>query len=237
MLRAALLLFLAANALPAQPLRVFSEFARIGTDGEPKAPETPREVLSPAVARNAYATFQVVVKTGQGNTAMLWIGQNPENSFRVNLYRDQAGKLVPTAEPVEIKGTEVLWIDMFVNRSTPVSRIKLEPELYLKDDWVIYPMEIRVAEPVVPDSVTSSGSASAMEVMRSFTCGTKLEVSPAAPPSTRANLVFRNALQDLQLAPTAPKAELQKIAGPCNQPEPANPEYYLRVRDFLVRTH
>jgi hypothetical protein len=216
---------------------MFTEFARIGPDGEPQAPESPREVLSPAVARNAYATFQLVVKPGQGNTASLWIGQNPENSFRVNLYREQGGKLIPTAEPVEIKNTEVLWMDVFVSRATPVSRIKLEPELYVKEDWVIYPMEIRVAETIIPDSVTSSGSASAMEVMRSFVCSKKLEASAATPPSTRANLIFRNALQDVQLAQAAPKDEIQKRFGACAQPEPANPEYYLRIRDYLVHTH
>src|SRR5215471_7654415 len=221
----------------AQPFRVFSEFARIGADGEPQSPENPREILSPAVARNAYATFQLVVKPGQGNTANLWIGQNPENSFRVDLYREQGGKLIPTAEPVEIKKTEVLWLDVFVSRATPVTRIKLEPELYLKEDWVIYPMEIRIAESIVPDSVTVSGSQTAMNVMRSFLCGKRLDASPAATPSTPANLIFRNASQDVQLAPLALKTDLQKKFGACDQPEPANPEYYLRIRDFLVHAH
>jgi hypothetical protein len=230
-------MLLVGVAVQAQPLRVFSEFARIGPNGEPQSPENPREILSPAVPRNAYATFQLVVKPGQGNTANLWIGQNPENSFRVNLYREQGGKLIPTAEPVEIKNTEVLWLDVFVSRATPVARIKLEPELYLKDDWVIYPMEIRVAESIVPDSVTSSGTASAMDVMRSFACGKKLAASPAAPPSSPANLIFRNALQDVQLATSVPKAELQKRFGACDGPEPSSPEYYLRIRDLLVHTH
>jgi hypothetical protein len=234
MARALLILFVLTAALKAQPLRVFSEFARIGADGEPTAPENPREILSPAVPRNGFTTFQVVVKPGAGKTGTLWIGQNPENSFRVNLYREQGGKLVPTQEPVEIKGTEVIWLDMWVDRSTLVSRIKLEPELYLDQDWVIYPMEVRVVEAIIPDGSRPSGSAPAMDAIRSFVCGSKVEIA-RTQPLTPAGLIFRNAQADVALAKEAPKAELQKVVGPCDQPAPANPEASLRIRDYLLR--
>jgi hypothetical protein len=233
MLRALLpILFLAAAH--AQPLRVFSEFARIGADGEPVSPESPREILSPAVARNAYATYQIVVKAGQG-TASLWVGQNPENSFLVTLYRERGGKLIKVEEPVDVKGTEVVWMDVFVSRDTPPARIKLEPELFLDNDWVIYPMEVRVEVTALPDVKRAPGTAPAMDVMRSFVCGAKLPPPPRVDEPTRASLAYRNATAELALAEQAPKAELQRLVGPCNAPPPSNPETYLRIRDYLLR--
>jgi len=41
------------------------------------APEHPREILSPAIARNAFASFQVVVQVAKGARYTLHIGQNP----------------------------------------------------------------------------------------------------------------------------------------------------------------
>ena len=233
MVRALLCLWFASVVAPGQPLRVFSEFARIGPDGEPAVPENPREILSPAVARNAFATYQVLVKAPEG--AQLWVGQNPDGAFQVTLYREEAGgKLHKVVEPVEIKGSEVIWMDVFVPRETPISRIKLEPELYTGKDWVIYPMEVRVEGPTVADTITVAGTAAPIEVMRSFLCGTNL--TPGQDIGvTRAALSFRNAQADVKLAGPAPRAEVQKLFGACNQPAPANPEAYLRIRDYLLR--
>jgi len=214
-------------------LRVFSEFARIGPDGEPAVPENPREILSPAVARNGFVTYQILVKAPSG--AQLWVGQNPEDSFQVTLYREEAGgKLHKVVEPVEIKGAEVIWMDVFVPEKTPISRIKLEPELYIDKDWVIYPMEVRVEGPTISEAATGEGTAAPIEVMRSFLCGTKLAAGENAG-LTRAGLSFRNAQADLKLAASAPKTEVQRIFGACDQPAPANPETYLRIRDYLLR--
>jgi hypothetical protein len=46
---------------------------------------------------------------------------------------------------------------------------------------------------------------------------------------------FRNALQDLTLAKGAPKAELQDLFGACDAPPSPDPEWYLRIRDYLLR--
>lgn len=229
------LLFFAA-VMCAQPLRVFSEFVRIGPDGEPSLPSSPREILSPAMARNRFTTYQILVKAGAGTTASLWVGQNPENSFQVTLYREKSGRLTKASEPVEIEGTEVIWMDVWVSRDTPVTRIKLEPELYLHQDWVIYPMEVRVVDAIGSDLRQPGGSAGAMDVMRTFVCGTKLETQRLEPDSlTPANLIYRNALADLALARQAPKEEMQKVFGPCDQAAPENPETYLQIRDYLLR--
>jgi hypothetical protein len=74
-----------------------------------------------------------------------------------------------------------------------------------------------------------------MAVMLSFTCGSKLDAARDTGPITRASLSYRNALADVALAGQAPKNEVQKIAGPCDQPAPGNPESYLRIRDYLLR--
>jgi hypothetical protein len=232
MTRAILCICFASFAAQAQPLRVFSEFARMGADGEPAVPQNPREILSPAVARNAFATFQVLVKAPAGAT--LWVGQNPENAFQVTLYREESGKLRKVNEPVEVKGSEVIWMDVFVPKDAPLIRIKLEPELFIDKDWVIYPMEVRVEGPTLDEPPRGAGSAAPFEVMRSFLCGTKPVPGPD-PGLTRAGLSFRNAQGDLKLAEKASKLEMQKIFGACNQPAPSNPEAYLRIRDYLLR--
>jgi hypothetical protein len=239
MVRLTLLLSLLAAVLHAQLLRVFSEFVRFGSDGEPSVPLTPREILSPAMARNAFTTFQILVKGATGSTSSLWVGQNPENSFQVTLYREKAGRLMKVSQPVDIEGTEVVWMDVWVTRDTPVARMKLEPELYVHQDWVIYPMEVRIVEATVPDGSQPYGAASAMDVMRTLTCGTKLDLTrtprDTSEPLIPANLSFRNALADVALAQRAPKEEVQRIFGPCNQAAPENPESYLRIRDYLLR--
>jgi hypothetical protein len=222
-------------SLPAQPLRVFSEFVHFGPDGESSDPASPREILSPAMARNNFATYQIRVKAGPGPGTILYVGQNPENSFQVTLYREKAGVLSLVSQPVEIQGTEIIWMDVWVKRDTPTVRIKLEPELFINQDWVIYPMEVRVAEATVPDGPRPYGTASPMAVMRSFTCGTKQEPQRDSGPISRASLSYRNALADVALAAQAPKSEVQKIAGPCDQAAPENPESYLRIRDYLLR--
>jgi hypothetical protein len=235
MVRVTLLLSLLGASLSAQPLRVFSEFVHVGPDGEPSLPASPREILSPALARNSFATYQIVVKAGSGASSYLYVGQNPENILQVTLYREKSGVLTQVSQPVEIQGTEIIWMDVWVPREAPAVRMKLEPELYMNQDWVIYPMEVRVAEVVVPDGPRPYGIANPMDVMRSFTCGTKLASGEAAGPITRASLSYRNALEDVALAPHAPRNEVQKVVGPCDQPAPSNPESYLRTRDYLLR--
>src|SRR5260370_42579381 len=57
-----------SSIVAAQPLSVYSEFARIDAKGNVTSPESPREILSPALARNAFATFQVVVQAPENKS-------------------------------------------------------------------------------------------------------------------------------------------------------------------------
>jgi hypothetical protein len=115
-------------------------------------------------------------------------------------------------------------MDLWTDRAAPVRRIKVEPELSAGNDWVIYPMEARVTDAVVPDSAATATS------IRSVACGTR---TPSAT-TDRARVQARNAQQDVALGTRVPREELRRIAL-CDAPEPVDPEWYLRIRDYLFR--
>lgn len=239
------LLALAAAAVGAQPLKVYSEFVRLDPQGRPTAPASPREILSPAIARNAFTSFQVVVEVPEGTPWQLYIAQNPENAVKATLYREAGGVLERVPQPVAGSGTQTFWMDLWADRTAPVERIKVEPQLHIHEDWVIYPMEVRIMEAAVPEGpALPEGSAAPGEVMRGFLCGTKPAEgaetaaggAAAGPALTIARLEYRNAQQDRALAAGVPREELQKRFGACDTPPPEdNPEWYFRVRDFLFR--
>ncbi len=147
----ALLLGLAGGFLSAQSVQVYSEFAQLNDAGEVVAPENPREILSPAVARNAFSSFQLAIQVPRGVKFLVYIGQNPDNAAKVTLYRRDGGKLVPIVVPYEGESSQVLWMDLWVDANAPVRRVKIEPQIGIDGDWVTYPMEVRVMEAVVPD--------------------------------------------------------------------------------------
>ena len=234
----ALLLGLAAASLLAQSVQVYSEFAQLNDAGEVVAPENPREVLSPAVPRNAFSSFQLAIQVPHGVKFLVYIGQNPDNAAKVTLYRRDGGKLVPIVVPYEGVSSEVLWMDLWVDANAPVRRVKIEPQIGIGGDWVPYPMEVRVMEARIPDQpAPGPGVALSFEVMRAFLCGTKMP-PPASRVPIGAELLFRNAQQDVALAAAssvALRAELKQAMGGCGATPPADPEFYLRLRDLLLR--
>src|SRR5580704_1228150 len=159
---------LLVSAVWAQPLRVYSEFAQIETmtdaAGKVIAPAEPREILSPAIVRNGFSSFQVVVDVPRGTPYQLYVAQNPENAVEVTLYRENGDNLERVQQPVSGNGTQVFWIDLWTARDAPVQRIKVEPQLHVNNDWVIYPMEARVMEAIVPDTGRFSTALPAQEV-------------------------------------------------------------------------
>jgi hypothetical protein len=208
-------------------MRVYSEFAKIDTTGKVTAPAEPREILSPAIARNAFSSFQVVVDVPKGTPYQLYVAQNPDNAVEVTLYRENGDTLERVEQPVSGNSTQVFWMDLWTARDAPVARIKVEPQLHVNNDWVIYPMEARVVNATVPDGKR------AQQGMRSYICG---DTEEAPPPGTVSilNMRSRNAQQDVALAAMAPKEELQKLFGACDA-RPSDPEWYLRIRDYLLR--
>jgi hypothetical protein len=127
-------------------------------------------------------------------------------------------------------------MDLWVDPNAPVRRVKIEPQMGVDGDWVTYPMEVRVMEPVVPDrSGAEEGVASPFEVMHVYLCGGKFR-PPAGRVPIGAELLFRNAQQDVALAAagsTPLRDEMKKAMGGCNANPPADPEFYLRLRDYL----
>jgi hypothetical protein len=237
---AALLLVMSVSfAARAQPLRVYSEFARIDAAGKVTAPAEPREILSPAIVRNGYSSFQVVVDVPKGTPYQLYVAQNPENAVVVTLYRQRSNGLLDRVEqPVAGDSTQAFWMDLWTARDAPVARIKVEPQLHVNNDWVIYPMEGRVTSAVVPDVKwePGTGGVGPVELIRQAICSSGIAVSfPSGSGFSGQNMRYRNANQDVALAAGAPKADLQKLFGGCDAPPSPDPEWYLRIRDYLLR--
>jgi hypothetical protein len=235
-MKSAVLLALTAGAICAQTVQVYSEFAQINDTGDVVAPENPREILSPAAARNAFSSFQIAIQVPKGTKFLVYMGQNPDDAVKVTLYRRRAGKLEPVELPYSGESSQVLWIDLWVDANAPVRRVKIEPQVGIAGDWITYPMEVRVMEPVVPESAAPTpGVASPFEVMRAFLCGTKVRLV-ANPIPVGADLLFRNAQQDVSLAAAGSlplRDEMKKAIGGCSANPPVDPEFYLRLRDYL----
>ncbi len=264
-----LLLLLAAAIAPAQVLRVYSEFSRIGPHGEIVDLDrggSPREILSPAIPRNAWSTFQIVVNLPAGKRYTLHVGQNPTDAVRVRIYRpvqQQFGnrtlpdRLEPVALPVEgrSEGPAVYWMDLWADATAPVQRIKVEPEVLADGDWITYPMEVRIAEAVAPESgrlmvnpppPDKPSDTAALALLRTRLCDSRNMGKPAlTEPKTVRDLILRNVSQDIALTPS-PEA-LWRVTGATDRrawcaavptprpPGAQGPEWYLRARDRLVQ--
>lgn len=214
-----------AGSAPAQRVLLVSEFQRVMPSGEVYGPdrvEKPREIISPAMARNAYASFRVVVEASPGATYQIHVGQNPEKSLEVKLYQERYTKIgsdwIPDVlEEVKLPVTAALpdgqkvqsyWIDFRVPAETPVGRVRAEVQVYVNDIWYIAPMEVRVQRPALPGPIRSAGSlpaaaqrsdAAAMLPLRLYACGGPALAVDAGPLTAR-QLIRRNAMQDIALA-------------------------------------
>ena len=231
-----LLLGLMGRAAGAQSVDVYSEFARLSDAGEVLAPESPREILSPAIARNAFTTFQIAIRVPKGTEYHIFIGQNPPDTVKVTLYRRKGLRLERVDLPYAGESSQVYTLDLWVDAAAPVRRIKIEPQVAIDGDWAVYPMEVRVTDAVAPArAAPEQGLASPFEVMQAFLCGAKLRPIAGRVP-IGAELQFRNAQQDVALASqssTAQREELKRALGGCNASPPEAPEFYLGVRDLF----
>lgn len=233
-------ILLLAGVAGAQPLMVYSGLAEVNPQtAQAEAPRHPHEILSPAVMRNGYTSLQIAVHADSAETWRLFVAQNPEGTAKATVYRlgTDGNTLIPVRLPYEGSGSAVFWLDLFFPANAPAQRIKIEPQLRYRNDWVIYPMEARVVQATVPaNAELVSGNAPPGDVMRGFLCGTRIEAEPeegAAP--TKQRLRFRNAQQDRAIAPGVDRAALQEKFGPCDAVPPADdPEWYLRVRNYLL---
>jgi hypothetical protein len=223
-------LFLLAGPVHSQSVRVVSEFQRIDPFGEVvRADRTtqPREILSPEVARNAFASFHIAVTVAEREPFFVYVQTNPSDIFHISLYKElyaktDAGWIPDVLQPVQIPAFDTLpylplpipgqntvsyWMDLWVPAETPVERVRLEVLVKVGRGWVEYPMEVRVMEVVAPSiaerhatlpAVTARADASVYGPFRDFACDRR-EGGHEKRLSVRL-MIHRNAVQDLALA-------------------------------------
>jgi hypothetical protein len=261
-----------------QRVHDYSPLTRVDPSGQvikaDRGQRQPRHILSPGVPRNAWSSVRVVVEMDKPEAYTLDVGQNPENAVKATLYREvfvetADGWIPDSLQPVSIPykgfptdfrlpGQRVVtfWLDMWVERNAEVDRVKVEPQLSVAsiDDWVVYPMEVRIQDPVAPalkmtyssklPAVTSPADETVRGPLRAAMCGVAESVGSKSAQLTARDLLRRNVLQHTALA--GDKAGLQAAftkasgidaAAWCKSPStpPAGPEWYLRLRDLIYR--
>lgn len=268
-----LLILLASTATFAQEIYVRSIFQRPGPDGEvvkvDRMESAGREILSPPAIRDGFTSFHVTIAGTPGTPYTLYMGLNPEDAVTVTLYREihqpdgiphllEEAKL-PIAAAIPESGAVNFWLDIWVAAKAPVRRIKVEPQVWIPDRWIIYPMEVRIVQPVVPKFELAPtqlpGSALRADrvvypLLRETLCNTPPGKVDAVPAPTVFSLMHRNIAQDMALAKAKPREEA--VAGILSATGIANledwcsvttvsqvgelpAEWFLRVRDFLYR--
>jgi hypothetical protein len=235
-----LLALLAAMAGPlaAQSVDIYSEFSRVDPFGEIVPADRgaqPREILSPAVARNAWASFHVVISAPPKTTYLLYVVTNPLDACRVALYKEHFEKtpagwapdrltelkrlpdfgVIPDPDDsVEGQTTRAYLLDLWIPRDAAVARFRLEVQLKV-GTWVVRPMEVRVIAPRVPDLRVAAEPVPLPPVSSgadTVALGALGDPDGRAypPPATVRAIIRRNAVQDMALASRLDAA----VAGP-----------------------
>jgi hypothetical protein len=247
-------LLLAAPALFAQSVDIYSEFQRPDPYGGIVAPDrspAPREILSPGVARNGWASFHVAVRVPPNTSYLLYVMTNPVNACRVDMYKEHfvrtAAGWIPdrlTAlqrlpdygfmpdpdDGVPEQNTRVYLLDLWIPPDSGVGRFRLEVQLKT-GTWEIRPMELRVLAKKIPDIKDAGGDPILPPV------DSPIDFAAAGPPAhacgpltTVRAIVCRNASQDASLA--TPEL-LRSWWWTFNMPRVLGAEWRLRMRDLL----
>jgi hypothetical protein len=254
----ALLLLVAAPALWAQSVDIYSEFQRpdpyggiVAADRSP----SPREILSPGVTRNGWASFHVAVRTPPNTSYLLYVMTNPVNACRVEMYKEHFEKteagwipdrltqlhrlpdygFMPDPDDgVVEQNTRVYLLDLWIPPDSGVGRFRLEVQLKT-GTWVIRPLEIRVLSAKIPDAPATKGEAvlPPVESPADYAAAGP-PVSACGPLTTVRAIICRNAAQDMALANQIVTPEvLANWWLSFNLPRVMGAEWRLRVRDLL----
>ena len=211
--------------LTAQSVEVYSEFQPFGR--AQKAPE-PREIISPAVARNGFATFRVLVNAPSGTNYFLFCQTNPPDIVQARLYKVAlaSGGLEPVRSPnfgviPSGESSRAYLLDVWVPAEAEAGRrVRLELQLKI-GDWIVYPMELRIQKATV-----------------------SLAGTPVASPDSLREMLARNrrqdqAFEDMLQLPEVWFLTAQHIANQWTAHSPLSAadddEWYLKVRDLLYR--
>ena len=257
-MKRALPLLLAAPALLAQSVDIYSEFQRPGPYGNivsvDRSP-APREILSPGVARNEWASFHVAVHAPANTSYLLYVMTNPPNACRVDLYKEHFSKtpagwipdrltqlhrlpdygFMPDPDDGVIEqNTRVYLLDLWIPPDSGVGRFRLEVQLKT-GTWVIRPMEIRVLNARIPDAPAAAGEAVLPPVESPADYAASGPPAHACGPMTTVRAVIcRDAAQDMALASQAGSPDmLVRSWLSFNLPRVMGAEWPLRVRDLL----
>ena len=228
-----LLLAFLAYALSAQSLELYSEFQRpdpFGNIVKIDRAETPREILSPAVARGAHASFHLAVSVPIGENYFLYVASNPEDACAVRLYREHFTKSgaewIPDSlqevrtlpdfgvmpEPAAVvpgQTTRVYLLDLAIPPDAKSGRFRVEAQLKV-GTWIVRPLEIRVTPaqiPTLPAGAAATPRVPAVEEGADASAVSLLtsyfsgRFSPAPiEPHTVREIILRDVMQDLALA-------------------------------------
>lgn len=259
--------FVILHAAHAQELAIYSEFQRLDPwgrvvpqDFEPK----PREILSPALARNGHLSVHVAVTAPRGTNYFLYAGANPEGVVHIQVYREHfvpcgrtlcADWLTPVQTPVfgampesvrdmPDQTTRCYLFDIWAPPDSIPRRVRVEA-LIKTGIWEVAPMEIRILPAVVPSiplrneeniaPLQAPASATAHFQLLRYLAG----LDPVQPNGIQRvrDIIQRNAAEDMLLARSYNRSfpELNLFGWlPFAMPE-IGAEWYLRVRDFLLR--
>ena len=273
--------FLLAITASAQSLRVLSEFRRVDPWGKIVSADRegrPREILSPLLARNAHATFRIVAEAPPGKIYYFYVVDSPEGIMKVTVHKEMFTRhaegwipdlLLEIQTPyishvpdryhgIPNQTAETFVVDVWVPRDAPPGRMKLDAQLSVDGRWVIYPMEIRISDVVLPDSKPrparlplpeAPADAAALGPIREYLCGVPEQRGDGR--LTVRHLIRRTAFEDMALARSleAERGKEEVARGILRGLEmdrtkfcaldritsPLGPEWYLRGRDFLYR--
>ena len=136
---------------------------------------------------------------------------------------------------------------MSVAKDAPVDRIKVEPELYVESmkDWVVYPMEVRIQETVLPDgasairriaaepAVTAPADAAIYPVICADALSAQTKVNESSGQLTTRELLRRYAQQDVTLLRQRSDLDalFRKIAGTDRKPGAPPPGHLQQGRN------
>ena len=220
----------------AQTVEIYSELQRPDPFGGIVTVDRawqPREILSPAVARNGFASFHVAVTAPPKESYLLYVVPNPITACRVALYREHFvktrsgwipdrlteverlpdfGAMPDPVDGVEEQNTRVYLLDLWLPPNADVARFRLEVQLKVAD-WTVRPMEVRVIAARVPEipagpdrplpEIEQGADAAAAGALMDYLAGRPLAMPP--PGLTTRGILRRNAIQDIALALDAPE--------------------------------
>jgi hypothetical protein len=166
------ILALALSSALAQELVLYPEYQRPDIHGAiVKADQRgrEREINSPAVARNGYASYIVVAKLPQPGPYRFDVAMNPAGRLRADVYRIAFegdsnpdalvpipntffGQLPDADNAIPGQTAVAFWLDLHVPANARRETVRVEAVLQALGRRDVYPLEVRILPITVPDN-------------------------------------------------------------------------------------